>query len=406
MPTGPSPKGEGTRAYSVRRSGPRVIVGVAIGCVVVLVCGLLANTGSLVPNVEFNGRSVDVHGQHLTLGKLLNELHLSLSRGVVLTAVTHRPIPGHWKVRPRLSVNGKPASMTTPVGPGARVTAHGGVAIEPVVSKIISVGSPGMPSIEFHLWHPGRRATEIERVGRYSGQVVTGPRPYSPALAATPVTEKEVALTFDGGPDPLWTPGILHVLQSEGVHATFCIIGEMAQDDPGLVRTEAQDGETLCDHTMTHDEYLPTAGHATSVSEIDGAAAVITKDSGGIAPRFYRPPGGFLTPQIISVANAAGMQVLYWDVDTVDWQDPPAQTIAARALQAGPGDIILFHDGAGDPANVIAALPTIINTFQARGYTFVTPGTVSPAPAPPGTPLPQTPIPPAIETGPSVPGNA
>jgi peptidoglycan-N-acetylglucosamine deacetylase len=258
-----------------------------------------------------------------------------------------------------------------------------------------------MPSIEFHLWHPGRRATERERVGLYSGQVVSGPVPAAPALAATPVTGKEVALTFDGGPSPRWTPQILRILRAERVHATFCIIGSMAAADPGLVRTEAADGETLCDHTMTHDEYLPTASHAHIVWEIGAAAAQITRDSGGVRPALYRPPGGFLTLQIIAVANAAGMQVLYWDIDTVDWRDPPARTIAARALQAGPGDIILMHDGAGNPANVVAALPTIINTLRARGYRLVTPASVPPAPAPPGTPLPQTPIPPAIGKGPA-----
>jgi peptidoglycan-N-acetylglucosamine deacetylase len=377
----------------------RIAVAAAVGCRLVL--GGVVLTGAFCaagPSVELNGHRVYIHSSHLTVGQLLALAHVTVGPGVVLTGVTRRPIPGHT-APPVFSVDGKAVGVSARVAPGDHVIARPGTLTEPVVTRVFPVGFAGLPSIEFHLWHPGRRATERERVGRYSGHVVSGPVPNSPALAATPVTGKEVALTFDGGPSPRWTPEILRVLRAEGVHATFCI-GSIAAADPGLVRTEAADGETLCDHTMTHDEYLPTASHARIVWEIDACAAEITRDSGGIRPAFYRPPGGFLTSQIIKVANAAGMQVLYWDIDTVDWQDPPARTIAARALQAGPGDIILMHDGAGNPANVVA-LPTIINTLRQRGYRFVTPASVAPAPAPLGTPLPKTPIPPAIEKGPA-----
>ncbi len=386
---------------AIRRHFPRAVIVAAAGCVLVLAGVLLASALPVAaPSVELNGHRVYIHGRHLTVAKLLALARITVGPGVMLAAVTHRPIPGH-AAPPVFRVDGRAVSGLALVAPGDHVVARPGKLTEPVVTKIFPVGSAAMPAIEFRLWHPGRRATERERAGLYSGQVVSGPVPAAPALAATPVTGKEVALTFDGGPSPRWTPPILRILRAERVHATFCIIGSMAAADPGLVRTEAADGETLCDHTMTHDEYLPTASHAHIVWEIGDAAAQITRDSGGVRPAFYRPPGGFLTSQIIAVANAAGMQVLYWDIDTVDWRDPPARTIAARALRAGPGDIILMHDGAGNPANVVAALPAIINTLRARGYRLVTPASVPPAPAPPGTPLPQTPIPPAIEKGPA-----
>ncbi|HZD66351.1 MAG TPA: polysaccharide deacetylase family protein, partial [Acidimicrobiales bacterium] len=196
----------------------------------------------------------------------------------------------------------------------------------------------------------------------------------------------------DDGPDPQWTPQILHILQAAHVPATFCIIGKEAAAFPQPVHDEATVGETLCDHTYSHDENLPIRSSPHIVSEIDRAAQAITSASGGKKPQFYRPPGGFLSPGVIQVANQAGLQALYWTVDTQDWRAPSTSAIVATALTAGPGAIILMHDGGGDHAHTVAALPQIIAGLRARGYTFTTPAMISSEPAPPGTPVPTTPV--------------
>ncbi|HZD66063.1 MAG TPA: polysaccharide deacetylase family protein [Acidimicrobiales bacterium] len=348
------------------------------------------------PWAMVNGDVVTLAGSDPTVAAVMADAHVAVGPGVVYTAVTHQPIPGRT-APPAISVGGAPATLSTPVTSGAHISVRPGSVTEPVVAKHVTSGLPGTPSIWYHLWHPGKAKTSTELVGAYSGQVVRGPGPASPERAATPVTSKVVALTFDDGPDPQNTPQILHILQKEHVPATFCIIGNQAAAFPQLVHEEAAAGMTLCDHTYTHDEYLDKGTHAHIVSEIDRAAQAITSASGGKKPQFYRPPGGFLSPEVIQVANQAGLQALYWTVDTQDWRAPSTSAIVAKALTAGPGDIILMHDGGGDRSHTIAALPQIIAGLRARGFTFTTPAMLSPRPAPSGTPVPTTPVTPGME---------
>ena len=321
---------------AIRGHFPRAVIVAAAGCVLVLAGVLLASALPVAaPSVELNGHRVYIHVRHLTVAKLLALARVTVGPGVMLAAVTHRPIPGH-AASPVFRVGGRAVSGLALVAAGDHVVARPGKLTEPVVTKVFPVGSAGMPAIEFRLWHPAGGPPSAGRPVQRAGRLGSGPR-LAPALAATPVTGKEVALTFDGGPSPRWTPPILRILRAERVHATFCLIGSMAAADPGLVRSEAADGETLCDHTMTHDEYLPTASHAHIVWEIGAAAAQITRDSGGVRPAFYRPPGGFLTHQIIAVANAAGMQVLYWDIDTADSRRAPGRDHRRPGPASGPG---------------------------------------------------------------------
>jgi peptidoglycan/xylan/chitin deacetylase (PgdA/CDA1 family) len=363
---------------------------------------LLAGAGSLVfvlpqrsPTALVDGRLVVLAHTRSTVRDALLAAGIHLGPGQVLAAVTHRPLAGYGAPA-FIAVDGKRARLSSWIRSGARIQAHPGTLMEPLVTKEVPTGPPGLPDIEFYLWHPGSQEVLRQVVGAYSGQVISS-AVVSPEQAATRVTDKEVALTFDDGPNPQWTPQILHVLAAAGIKATFCSIGEEAAAYPQLVQAEAQAGMTLCDHTWDHDEHLVGASPAHIQSEIGQAATEITKDSGGVAPQFYRPPGGFLSPQIISAAHGAGLRVLYWSVDTVDWQRPPVATIVARALQAGPGGIILLHDGGGDRSATVAALPTLIAGLEARGYRFTTPALVPPAPAAPGNPIPVTPIPQAAE---------
>jgi len=179
-----------------------------------------------------------------------------------------------------------------------------------------------------------------------------------------------VALTFDDGPDPRWTPMVLDVLRQEHVKATFCLIGFMAQRHPELVRAELADGNTLCDHSMHHILNLPARPHSQIIDEVDQDADVIRSITGS-DPTFYRPPGGNLSADVIAVAHQRGLRVLKWSIDPRDFTKPPAPQILQRILvRAGPGAVILLHDGGGDRSQTVAMLKALIDQLRAKGFSF------------------------------------
>jgi peptidoglycan-N-acetylglucosamine deacetylase len=93
----------------------------------------------------------------------------------------------------------------------------------------------------------------------------------------------------------------------------------------------------------------------------------------GQTPMWFRPPGGYVSPDVTHAAQAQHMRLVLWTVDPQDWRNPPTSEIVRRVLaQAKPGGVVLMHDGGGTRAHTIAALPTIIKGLKARGYTFVT----------------------------------
>lgn len=349
------------------------------------------------PMVSVDGHQVVSNRRHETVADLLRKAHIHPGPGMVLTVVTHRPIRGH-AVPPIIRVDGRSARLSSLVRPGARVVANPGTVIEPLVARDVPIGLAGLPDIEFYLWHPGTQAVMHDLVGAYSGQVLSSTVAV-PERSATPVVDREVALTFDDGPDPRWTPQVLQILRANGVRATFCAIGYKAAAHPELILLEARAGMSLCDHTWDHDVRLAGASPRHIREEITAADTEITKDSGGVPPVFYRPPGGHLSPTIIQTAHGIGLRVLYWSVDTADWQRPPPAMIVRRALQAGPGAIVLLHDGGGDRSGTVAALPLLIAELRAAGCTFTTPALVLPKPAPVGVPIPVTPIPKTIGGG-------
>ena len=201
----------------------------------------------------------------------------------------------------------------------------------------------------------------------------------SPALVTTTAhAGRYVALTFDDGPNPTYTPQILALLRQYGIHATFCEIGDAAQIYPGLVHDVIADGNRLCDHTMTHDEQLGTRSAARIASEIATDQQLLRTLGGGAPIRYYRQPGGNWTWQIQVIAARDGMQNLSWSVDPRDWSMPGTNTIIARVeANLRPGSVLLMHDGDGDVApgggdrsESVAALRVLLPWMIAQGYRF------------------------------------
>jgi peptidoglycan/xylan/chitin deacetylase (PgdA/CDA1 family) len=179
-----------------------------------------------------------------------------------------------------------------------------------------------------------------------------------------------VALTIDDGPDKRWTPMMLDLLAEVGVSATFFLIGQQAKEFPTLVQRIVAAGHQIADHTITHPLDLPALSAERIREEIGGAHDLIAQVS-GLAPRWFRAPGGAWTDQILDTAAEHGMTCIDWQIDPRDWARPGTQSIESTLLTAKAGDVLLCHDGGGDRSETIHALRTVIPALKQRDLTFV-----------------------------------
>lgn len=182
---------------------------------------------------------------------------------------------------------------------------------------------------------------------------------------------QEVALTFDDGPTPWSTPQILATLNHFGVKATFFCIGQQVQIYPAVVRQEYADGDLIEDHSWSHPDMRYLSASAIHKQLEMGAQAI--EQVTNTEPAFFRPPYGSATPIMLSQARQLDLSTVMWTIDPRDWSLPGSQVIISRVLSSVTnGAIILLHDGGGNRAQTIAALPTIITKLQQRGFRFVT----------------------------------
>jgi peptidoglycan/xylan/chitin deacetylase (PgdA/CDA1 family) len=361
------------------------IVALAVAVVAAPVSAGGSTRHATAPTAVVNGLVVPIRGAHPTVATLLRATQRRPPPGLRLSMVSHRVITDRDPtVAPVILVDRHPAVASTPVRAGQRIVVTQGTAIEPTVvssvrlsADVTATPSVGLPDVERFLWHPGSLPRQPELVGALSGEVVLM-APVTPTTAAQLETGKVVALTFDDGPDATWTPQVLRTLAAEGVPATFCDIGRSASAHPDLVRDEVAQGETLCDHTVDHDTTLDHASHERVAFEVDRGADLIDAAS-GVRPRFYRPPAGVLSPDVIATAHGQGLRVLTWSVDPSDYLVPLPDVLLSRILsQVRPGAVILLHDGGGFRANTVGILASLIDTLRSEGYRFTTPAQETP----------------------------
>lgn len=177
-----------------------------------------------------------------------------------------------------------------------------------------------------------------------------------------------VALTFDDGPHPTWTPQVLNILDLFQIKATFFVIGENVDRYPGLTAEILRRGHSVQNHTYTHPDLVTLSNDQVDLelrrNHIELRAAGVPK------PNCLRPPYGSYDQRIDLLAEARGLELVLWDVDTRDWSRPGVPAIVDRATQAGSGDIVLMHDGGGDRSQTVEALPEIILELDEQGYNF------------------------------------
>jgi cellulose synthase/poly-beta-1,6-N-acetylglucosamine synthase-like glycosyltransferase/peptidoglycan/xylan/chitin deacetylase (PgdA/CDA1 family)/spore germination protein YaaH len=188
-----------------------------------------------------------------------------------------------------------------------------------------------------------------------------------------------VALSFDDGPDPVWTPRILDFLQGRGVHAAFFLIGENAQARPDLVRREFAEGHVIGNHTFTHPDLSRVSPLRFEV-ELKVTEKLLEWITGR-EPKLLRPPyhsdeslDDPANAQVISRASGLGYLTLGQNIDPEDFSLTDPQEIARRTLAlAKDGGVILLHDGGGNRAATLAALPLILDGLAQKGLRLVSP---------------------------------
>jgi len=188
-----------------------------------------------------------------------------------------------------------------------------------------------------------------------------------------PTAQKVVALTYDDGPHPTFTPELLRILRRYQVHATFFVIGNRAAQFPEIVRESAMEGHVIANHTYTHPnnlEYLPIP---RITEELDSTQRLI-KNLTGRAYKLFRPPKGRVNRRLAEIAQSEGYTVVLWWVSADHHEAKTPEEMAERvAKRIRPGAVVLMHDGRFPMRwRDVAATPLIIRELRKKGYRFVT----------------------------------
>jgi len=189
---------------------------------------------------------------------------------------------------------------------------------------------------------------------------------------------KYVALTFDDGPDPAYTPEILDILKEKEVRATFFLVGEKAKSYPEIAKRIIEEGHSIGNHTYSHKSLIPLSTTKT-YEEIKEAEAAI-EEATGVKPTLFRPPRGVYSSYARKLLREEGYTLVLWDLSAVDWAELAPKKIVANVInKVKPGSIILLHDSGdlitskgGNRKSTVKALPEIIDQLREQGYHFVT----------------------------------
>jgi peptidoglycan/xylan/chitin deacetylase (PgdA/CDA1 family) len=183
---------------------------------------------------------------------------------------------------------------------------------------------------------------------------------------------KLIALTFDDGPYPVFTPLLLDELARLNVHATFFLIGRDAQQWPELARRIERTGNEVADHTYTHPNLDQETPDEVRSEILEGRSVLYGLVHDPSVLDLFRPPHGRYTVQTIEVAQSLGYKTVLWTDDGGDWRTVTPQMLAEHLeLHATAPEIVLLHSG---KLATIEMLPEVIARFRAAGYDFVTVG--------------------------------
>jgi len=194
------------------------------------------------------------------------------------------------------------------------------------------------------------------------------------AIRRGPSGARSIALTFDDGPDPRWTPRVAELLAARGVRATFFLVGQRAEASPSSVRALVDAGHEVASHGWSHRS-LWLCGPRRTADEVLRAQDHLTELSGA-APRLFRPPWGMVNAALFGVLRGAGLRCVLWSIQPEGLRPRPPGAQAEHVLaRAHPGAIVDLHDAegvAGAPERLATALPAMIDGLHDRGYALTT----------------------------------
>lgn len=235
------------------------------------------------------------------------------------------------------------------------------------VLEITAQPQPGNRVIQFD---PKRGLITAERFTAF-------PSPY--VITRHGYAERKVALTFDDGPDPRYTPQVLDALREAGVPATFFVVGVNSELSPELLRREIAEGHEIGNHTFTHPNISSIS--PTQLRLELSATQHLLASAVGRHSLLFRPPYAVdAEPETIDqvrpieMAAKQGYLIVGMQIDPDDWERPGVDEIVNRTVgqaERGEGNVILLHDSGGDRTQTVQAIPKIVDALRARGFRFV-----------------------------------
>ena len=221
----------------------------------------------------------------------------------------------------------------------------------------------------------GLTAAATATAAGYQSMAPTG-QWYGRTLVSGAHGSKQIALTYDDGPNDPHTLRLLDVLVKHNVKAAFFMIGRFVRERPDIARAVAAAGHVIGNHTFTHPLLIFESAAQTRTQLLDCRAALT--DTVGEHSNLFRPPFGGRRPATLRVARDLGMQTVMWNVTGYDWNAPPASEIEKKvARQMRGGDVILLHDGGhkamgADRAQTVIVTDNLIQRYKDQGHEFVT----------------------------------
>lgn len=191
-------------------------------------------------------------------------------------------------------------------------------------------------------------------------------------LSCTKEVSKEIYLTFDDGPDSIYTSRVLDILKENNAHATFYVIGKQIVKYPNLIKRIADEGHELGIHTF-HHALCTNLSNDSLLSEIVTTENLIKKYSGKDTKKF-RPPWGAILPSQKLFLKEKGYSIEFWSIDSRDCDDKhnmPDSILLYLKQHVSNGDVILMHDGYNtNRENTISALPHVLFYFESKKIDF------------------------------------
>lgn len=231
--------------------------------------------------------------------------------------------------------------------------------IQPMLAALATVAAGTAAAVAFGY-------QSMAPTGQWYGRTFTG----------LPAGMKQIALTYDDGPNDPHTMRLLDVLAKHNVRATFFMIGRYVKQGPEIAREVLKAGHVVGNHTFTHP-LLIFKSDAEIRKELQECREAL-QDAIGEVSNLFRPPFGGRRPATLRIARELGLEPIMWNVTGYDWNAPPAAVIEQKVTdQIRGGDVVLLHDGGhkqmgADRSQTVLATDHLITRYKLQGYAFAT----------------------------------